>query len=92
MKNTIATWEDEENNRHIQFSVDYSIENNQVEIKSVTPNKISFVCPTTNTVTRAIGIHTETGQSFLVSKIQEAGQIEAVAHEIAQREGLLVSA
>ncbi|MCH2183414.1 MAG: hypothetical protein MK108_15555 [Mariniblastus sp.] len=92
MKNTIATWEDEENNRHIQFLVAYAIENNQVEIKSVTPNKISFVCPTTNTVTRAVGIHTETGQAFLASKIQAAGQISAVADEIAQREGLLVSA
>ena len=92
MKNTIATWEDEENNRHIQFLVAYAIENNEVEIKSVTPNKISFVCPDTNTFTRAIGVHTKTGQDFLAAKIKEAGKIEAVAIEIAQREGLLVSA
>ena len=92
MNSMIATWEDEENNRHIQFLVAYAIENNEVEIKSITPNKISFVCPDTNTVTRAIGVHTKTGQEFLESKIKEAGKMEKVTLEIAKREGLLISA
>lgn len=92
MNSMIATWEDEENNRHIQFLVAYAIEKNEVEIKSITPNKISFVCPDTNTVTRAIGVHTKTGQEFLESKIKEAGKMENVTLEIAKREGLLISA
>ena len=92
MNSMIATWEDEDNNRHIQFLVAYTIENNEVEIKSITPNKISFVCPDTNTVTRAIGVHTKTGQEFLESKIKEAGRMENVTLEIAKREGLLILA
>lgn len=92
MKSMIATWEDEENNRHIQFSVDYTIENNEVEIKLVTPKKVSFVSPQTNTVTRAITVHTHAGQEFLAIQIKQAGKMETIVMEIAAREGLLVSA
>jgi hypothetical protein len=92
MKSMIATWEDEENNRHIQFSVDYTIENNEVEIKIVTPKKVSFVSPQTNTVTRAVAVHTQAGQEFLAIQIKQAGKMETILMEIATREGLLVSA
>ncbi len=92
MSSTIATWEDEDTNRHIQFSVEYTIENDRVEIGNVTPNKVSFVCPTSNTVTRAIGVHTNSGRSHLVDQIRTAGKIETVVNEIANREGLLASA
>ena len=59
MNTMLGQWEDEENNRQVQFSIDYTIEDSSIEIKSVTPNKVSFVCPESNTVVRTIGVHTE---------------------------------
>ena len=92
MNNINATWEDEENNRHVQFSVEYTIENGRVEIHAVAPSKISFVCPQTNTVNRVINIHTDGGRRMLERQLVAAGQIEALATEIAGREGLLATA
>ena len=92
MNNMIASWEDEENNRQIHFSVTYVVENGKVEINDVTPDKVAFVCPESNTVLRQIGVHTSGGRSHLASKLTAAGQIDQLATEIAKREGLLVNA
>ena len=92
MNNINATWEDEENNRHVHYSVEYTIENGQIEICGVTPLKVSFVCPQSNTVIRKVHVHTTGGRRILNRQIQSSGQIEALAAEIADREGLLATA
>ena len=92
MSNTIAIWEDEENNRNIQFSMEYSVENGSVNIFNVTPTKVSFICPESNTVTRSISVHTDAGRELLANKIKNSGQLDSIATEIASREGMLISA
>jgi len=80
MNSTLATWEDEDNNRHIQFSVEYSTEKGEVEIHSITPEKISFVCSETNTCDNSIGIWTETGRELVAAQIMASpaiGQLKA---------------
>ncbi len=72
MKTTLCTWEDETSNRQVQFSIDYSIENGAIEIATVTPQKVSFVCPETNTVQRSIGVHTESARQLLAEQFQSA--------------------
>ncbi len=80
-----ATWEDEENNRHIQFSVDYTAENGSIEIQAVTPSQISFICPQTNTCHRAVGVHTKTGRSLLAKHLRAKADMDRLANEIARR-------
>lgn len=87
----MAQWEDETNNRQVQFSVDYAIENGQVEINDVTPVKVTFVEPSTNTSVKSIGIHTITGRKMLAKQFQASGKMEDFATEIARRNDLLVA-
>jgi hypothetical protein len=81
----LATWEDEENNRNVQFSVNYRAENDQVEILNVTPVKISFTCPETNTCVRTLGVHTEAGRRHLSQRFLQAGKVDELKQQIAAR-------
>lgn len=92
MNQVMAQWEDEECNRQVQFSVGYKIENGNVEIVTVTPNKVSFICQESNTITRTMSIHTENGRRMLADQIVAAGQIERLKGEIADRNHELVTA
>ena len=83
MKTTLCTWEDETSNRQIQFSVEYTIENGAVAIKTVTPNKVSFVCPDTNTVKRSVGVHTDTARAMLSDQFRNSMGFERLATAIA---------
>lgn len=87
MKTTLCTWEDETSNRHVQFSVQYVIENGAVAIKTVAPNKISFVCPDTNTVQHTIGVHTDTGRQLLADQFRNSMGYEKLASAIANPNG-----
>ena len=82
-KSTLATWEDEANNRQIQFSVDYVIENGAIEIKTVTPEKVSFVCPETNTCYRTVGVWTQSGRNLLAGAFHDSGATEHLRNAIA---------
>jgi len=85
MKSIKTTWEDEENNRQIHFSVRYELKNESVEITHVTPEKVSIVCPVSNTVERTMGVHTEKGRQHLASKLISA-RAEQLKASIADRE------
>ncbi len=91
MSNMLATWEDEENNRQIQFTVEYTIANSEVQIDTVTPNKVSFVCPETNTCLRSVGVHTEAGRDLLADRILKSGRMCELTKEIAQRHNVSVA-
>ncbi len=87
----LATWEDEENNRNIQFSVDYRTENSNVEIVNVTPVKISFTCPETNTCVRSMGVHTETGRRQLAQRFLSSDKIVELKQQISARTATLTA-
>ena len=87
MNSTIAKWEDDENNRQVQYSVDYTIENGSIDIVNVTPRQVDFACETKNSV----GVHTAKGKSLLAEKIQASGHLNQVKNEIAAKEGLLTN-
>ena len=87
MKTTLCTWEDETSNRHIQFSVDYVIDRGAVEIKSVTPHKVSYVCPESNTVQNSVGVHTRTGRQLLANQFRKSEAWEKLAFAIANPNG-----
>jgi len=87
MKTTLCTWEDEPGNRRIQFSVEYVIENGAVTIKTVTPTKVCFVCPDSNTVQHSIGVHTDAGRQMLAEQFKQAMGYEKLASAIANPNG-----
>lgn len=91
MGNLLATWEDEETSRQIQFAVEYAITDGTVKISRVTPGKVSFVCPETNTCLRSIGVHTTAGRELLAERIWQSGRISELVAEIAQRHNLTVA-
>lgn len=70
MKSTLCTWEDEVCNRQVQFSIGFTNENGTVEINTVTPQKVSFICPTSNTVLRSVGVNTDSGRMLLARKFR----------------------
>lgn len=78
---TIEThWEDEENNRRVAFDVRVTRTNNAVEIQSLTPKQVTFLCPQSNAPLRSIGVWTEKGRELL------ANQFRASEQHIAQLE------
>ncbi len=80
-----ATWEDEDNNRQIHFSVDYSTKNGAVEITNITPTKVSFICPDSNTCLRSVRVHTAAGRQLLAEHFRSHGNVERLSEEIASR-------
>ena len=71
MGNFAANWEDEENNRRVELSINYSIDNGEVSINDVTPKKIVFV----DQSHRTIGIHTEKGRALLADQFLKSGKV-----------------
>jgi hypothetical protein len=46
MNSCQATWEDAENNRHVELVVNYRLDAKRVDINDVTPTRVNFLCPT----------------------------------------------
>jgi len=80
---TIQTnWEDEENNRHVAFAVQYTRKDNAVEICSVTPQQVTFMCPESNAPLRSIGVWTEKGRQLLANQLTNSGHLVKIEKEI----------
>ena len=90
MKTTLCTWEDETSHRQIQFSVDYTIENGAVAIRTVTPTKVSFIDAQSNTVRRIVGVHTDAARHMLASQFRNSMGFERLASAIAHPNGDVV--
>ena len=86
---TLASWEDSENHRHIQFSIDYKIENSTVVVENMTPLKVTFFCPETRTALRSVGVHTNAGQTMLCQQFVESDSLNELLLEIGKKNGLL---
>lgn len=74
MSSTNVNWEDEESNRIVSFVVDFTA-GDEVELHRLTPTKVTFLCPDTQTPIRSIGVHREAGRGVLVRAFENAGQV-----------------
>lgn len=83
MKSYQATWEDEENNRHVELVVGYQLDQATVDIANVTPRRITFLCPTHGTPVRSVGVWTKAGRCLLARQIEAAGRLATLPQEIA---------
>jgi hypothetical protein len=83
MKSYQATWEDEENNRHVELVVGYQLDQATVDIANVTPRRVTFLCPTHGTPVRTVGVWTESGRRHLARQVEAAGRLATLPQEIA---------
>lgn len=77
-----ANWEDEENNRKVSVAVEYTHDNDGLEIKSLTPKQVTFLCPESNNPLRSIGVWTDKGRELLAKQLHAAGYLPQLEEEI----------
>ena len=78
-----ANWEDAENNRRVELVVNYRLDASRVDIKDVTPTRVTFLCPTSGNPLRSIGVWTGGGRRLLAEQLESAGQLATIKEEIA---------
>jgi hypothetical protein len=83
MKTFQATWEDEENNRRVELVVNHQLDATRVNISDVTPTRVTFLCPTSGSPLRSIGIWTDGGRRVMNRQIEAAGRLASLPQEIA---------
>ena len=71
MNSMTTNWEDEENNRLVELSVTYRIDNDRLEIDAITPTSISFFDPQTKQFDRKIKVWTEAGRQLISRTYQQ---------------------
>jgi hypothetical protein len=83
MNSCQATWEDEENNRRVELVVNYRLDATRVDINSVTPTRVNFLCPTSGITVRSIGVWTNGGRRVLSRQLKASGRLATLPQEIA---------
>ena len=82
MQRIEANWEDEENNRHVAFSVEYARQDDAIEIRAMTPKHVTFLCPESNSPLRTIGVWTDKGRALLTGQLHDSGHISRLEQQI----------
>lgn len=77
-----ANWEDEENNRRVAFSVDACRRGDQLEIRSLTPKRITFLSPDTKLAIRSMGVWTDRGRELLIEQLHKSGRLTDLEQQI----------
>jgi len=77
-----ANWEDEENHRHVAVAVEFTRKDNMIEIQSLTPKQVTFLCPDSNNRLRSIGVWTDKGRELLAKQLHAAGYLPQLEEEI----------
>ncbi len=90
--NMLAQWEDDSNHRQIQFSVEYSIQNSALIIDRLSPTKVTFICPDSNTVIRSVDVHTDKGRQLLADQFSTSGKLDELMIEIGKKHDLILAA
>ncbi len=82
MQKMEANWEDEENNRQVAVAVEFTRKENAIEIQSLTPKQVTFLCPESNNPLRSVGVWTEKGRALLTKQLHAAGYLPQLEEEI----------
>lgn len=80
-----VTWEDEENNRQVEFSIAYAVENKELKIREITPKAVAFLCSQRVQPVRSIGVHTPAGRKMLAHQFKLSRQFAAVTKQISDQ-------
>jgi len=77
-----ANWEDEENNRQVAVAVEFTRKEDAIEIQSLTPKQVTFLCPESNNPLRSIGVWTDKGRELLAKQLHAAGYLPQLEEKI----------
>ncbi len=77
-----ANWEDEEHNRIVELSVEYLLDDDQLQLVNVTPLTVNFVDPQSRVSHRTLRVHTESGRQVLRNAHLRKGGIERLEQEL----------
>ncbi len=77
-----TNWEDEENNRKVAVAVEYTRNSDSLEIRSLTPKQVTFLCPESNNPLRSVGVWTEKGRELLAKQLHAAGYLPQLEKEL----------
>lgn len=86
------TWEDEENNRQVRLTAEYSVASDSLTIRSITPTQVSFLCPTSGDALRTVRVWTDKGRELLARAFRGSDQFDALLTELAEQAGLTAQA
>jgi hypothetical protein len=73
---TQIVWEDEENNRHVALTVEYDLSDAKVCVTGVTPTRVTFLCPSSQSPLRSIGVFTAKGREILARAFRGSAAAE----------------
>jgi hypothetical protein len=82
MGSTQIVWEDEENNRQVALTVDYAVSDAKVCVTRVTPTRVTFLCPATQSPLRSIRVFTDKGRAILGRAFRSSAAAEQLLGEL----------
>jgi hypothetical protein len=78
MMSFTTNWEDEESNRILELAVQCRVDGQSVQIREVTPQRVTFVDPATSEPLRSIGVHTTSGREHLIRVCHSRGAFDHI--------------
>jgi hypothetical protein len=78
-----TTWEDEENNRHVELAIEYQLDRGRIAISQVTPTRVHFFHSGSSQRAGSLGVWTEAGRRMLARRAREAGHLDRLLQDIA---------
>jgi len=82
MQTIESHWDDAENNRRVAFAAKFTRNAGAVEIQSLTPKQVTFLCPESKSELRTIGVWTEKGRELLAHQLRTSGHLTELERKI----------
>jgi hypothetical protein len=82
MKTCETNWEDTENNRRVDLTVTYVAVGDTLELKQITPTRVTFLCPDSRQPLRSIGVHRDKARALLIRKLHERSCVEQIEGQL----------
>lgn len=82
MQTIESHWDDAANNRRVAFSAKFTREAGGVEIQTLTPKAVTFLCPESRSDLRTIGVWTDKGRDLLAHQLRTSGHLSELERKI----------
>ena len=82
MQNYETSWEDEENNRIVDLSVDYSVAGDSIEVNKIAPKKVTFLCSETKQPQRSVQVYGDRARRHLEGRFRQGNRLELLEIEL----------
>jgi len=89
MQTCQTSWEDSETNRRVDLTVTYVAAGDAIDVRQITPTRVTFLCPQSQEPIGSITIHRDKARSILVRQLRERGYVERLEVELLAEHGTL---